>query len=180
MRVMGLDLATLSSGCSILDEHGSLIYNDIIMPNHELDIMERMAYIQGEIKKIIKKYKVDTIALEDVVISNSRNIETSHNLLFLVGMILGLCNELDIKYTLYYPSRWRKLSGVYREKMTAEDRKREVQKRKGIELANEIFGLNLKWTSDYEDKKMHDSDKAESALIALAVLKELEENGSLQ
>nr|DAI23010.1 MAG TPA: RuvC [Caudoviricetes sp.] len=179
MVIMGLDLATLSSGCSILDKKGKLIYNDIIMPNAHLDIMDRMAYIQGEIKKNMLKYKIDIVALEDVVIANSRNMETSHNLLFLVGMILGLCNELGTKYILYYPSKWRKLAGVYDEKMTAEQRKREFQKQRGIELANQIFGLDLKWINDYQDKKIHDSDKAESALIALAVLKEMRENGGL-
>lgn len=179
MVIMGLDLATLSSGCSVLDKRGKLIYNDIIMPDAKLDIMDRMVYIQREIKKHILKYKVDIVALEDVVISNSRNIETSHNLLFLVGMILGLCNELEIKFVLYYPSKWRRLAGVYSEKMTAEQRKREFQKKRGVELANQIFNLDLKWISDYQDKKIHDSDKAESALIALAVLKELNENGSI-
>lgn len=67
------------------------------------------------------------------------------------------------------------LFGVYDEKRTKEELKREYQKSKGIELANKYFNLDLIWISDNEDKKKHDSDLAESALIALALYKELKD-----
>ena len=71
------------------------------------------------------------------------------------------------------PTSWRHSVGVYKEKRTREEMKREYQKMKSLEVANEYFGLNLEWTSLKDDDKNHYSDLAESALIALALQNEL-------
>lgn len=174
MRILGLDLSTHSSGVSIF-ENNKLIYNELISPNKNDSTFVRIVYTQNEIEKIIKKYNIDYVAIEDVAISVTRNAKTCHDLLFLVGSICGLCNVYGIKWKIFMPSHWRKLAGVYDEKHTKEELKREHQKARGIELANKYFSLNLTWISDSEDKKKHDSDLAESALIALALYRDLKD-----
>ena len=174
MKVCGLDLSTTSSGISVIED-GKIIYNELISPNKKDSMFDRMIYTQKEIEKVLKKYQIKYVGVEDVAISVSRNAKTCHDLLFLVGMICGLCNTCNINWKIFLPTHWRKVVGLYKEKQTREELRREYQKEKGISFANKIFGLNLSWQSDNEDKKNHNSDLAESALIALALEKELKE-----
>ena len=173
MTICGLDLSTTSSGVSIIKD-GKLIYNSTISQDKKTDVYERMNNIQVEISKILKKYSVDCVAIEDVALNYStRNLDTAKKLLILVGGIITICNAYKIAWYLFLPSSWRSSVGVYKEKKTREELKREYQKMKSLELANNYFGLNLKWTTLKDDDKNHYSDLAESALIALALQNEL-------
>lgn len=173
MVICGLDLSTTSSGISIIKD-GKLIYNNNILQNKTIDIYDRIYNMQIEISKILKKYNVDCVAIEDVALNAStRNLDTAKKLLLLVGGIIAICNAYKIAWYLFMPTSWRHSVGIYKEKRTREEMKREYQKMKSLEVANEYFGLNLEWTSLKDDDKNHYSDLAESALIALALQNEL-------
>lgn len=173
MTICGLDLSTTSSGVSIIKD-GKLIYNSTISQDKKTDIYERMNNMQVEISKILKKYSVDYVAIEDVALNYStRNLDTAKKLLILIGGIIAICNSYKIAWYLFLPSSWRSSVGVYKEKKTREEMKREYQKMKSVELANNYFGLDLEWTTLKDDDKNHYSDLAESALIALALQNEL-------
>ena len=173
MTICGLDLSTTSSGVSIIKDD-KLIYNSTISQDKKTDVYERMNNMQIEISKILKKYNVDYVAIEDVALNYStRNLDTAKKLLILVGGIITICNAYKIAWYLFLPSSWRSSVGVYKEKKTREEMKREYQKMKSLELANNYFGLDLKWTTLKDDDKNHYSDLAESALIALALQNEL-------
>ena len=173
MTICGLDLSTTSSGVSIIKD-GELIYNSIILQDKKNDIYERMNNMQIEIAKILRDYNVSYVAIEDVALNYStRNLDTAKKLLILVGGIITICNKYNIAWYLFLPSSWRHSVGVYKEKKTREEMRREYQKMKSVELANNYFGLDLEWTTLRDDDKNHYSDLAESALIALALQNEL-------
>lgn len=173
MIICGLDLSTTSSGISIIKDN-KLIYNKNIQQDKSIDVYQRIYNMQSEILKILKKYHVNYVAIEDVALNaSSRNLDTAKKLLLLVGGIIAICGEYNINWKLFMPSSWRHSVGVYQEKKTREEMKREYQKMKSLEIANKYFDLNLTWTSLKDDDKNHYSDLAESALIALAMQNEL-------
>jgi Holliday junction resolvasome RuvABC endonuclease subunit len=65
MICIGLDLATIKTGCSVKKNKDLLYYTDIcITSKEEPDFRKRIKYIGSEIEKIIKKYSPDKIFIE--------------------------------------------------------------------------------------------------------------------
>jgi hypothetical protein len=176
--ILGLDLATTSSGAVVLDGE-KLIFEELIQPpSCVINPLERIEFIHKKINNIFENYHIKYVAIEDIGLSYSINLKVAKNNLLLIGSILCLSNLNGSSLVLLQSSEWRKLVGVYADKVAQAQMKREFQKQKGIEIANEIFGFNFSWISDYQDKKDHQSDIAEASLIALACYKIFKKGGN--
>ena len=162
--ILGIDAASTSTGVSILCGD-NLIYNKLIQPPKNVkNPMERISYIQKELEILFKNYDINLVAIEDIGLSSALNLKVAKVNLLLIGACVALGNLHDCIILIMNPSEWRKVVGVYEEKTTRAELKREFQKQKSIERVNHFFNLGMEWKNDKE----HESDLAESALIGLA------------
>ena len=83
------------------------------------------------------------------------------------GFSQGVTASFDIPIQFLIPSQWRTSMGLYDG--TREGTKRAEMKRKSVEKANELFGLNLVWKSACSIK--NDDDIADAVLIAYSQIK---------
>lgn len=158
MIIIGIDASTTSSGWSVFQDK-RLIAHGCIKPKSK-DWRDRIMEESVFFMKLIQEYSPDVICAEAMPLKpGSHTLET---LGAVHGMLLCLCAGYKIKPVFLLPSKWRKAVGLYDG--TREGLKREVLKEKAIIMANEIFGLELKWYGS-KSKKSED-DEAEALLIA--------------
>lgn len=166
--ILGLDMATKKTGFCLMNSDGMPKYYGVLRTS-SVETKDRMAEIYVAIKSIIEQNNIEHIVFEDVPVNNHNNLKTGKDLSILQGVILGLCFDKKIKYTIYNPSAWRSIVGTYDG--TREGMKRNNQKRKAVEMVNELFGLDFVYNETETKSKFTDDDKAEAILIALAYIK---------
>lgn len=109
MRILGLDTSTSSTGYAVID-NGKLICYGSIKPPKKLNTIEKIIYIEKEIKEIISKKKVEYIVIEQLAVMRSANTTR-----VLAGLLYHLIIEFtkkDILTILVRPSEWRSHCGI--------------------------------------------------------------------
>lgn len=166
MKVMGIDGSTTSSGWAIFEtEDCKRIDSGRIKLNEKIDWRERIEIQSKELQKIIDKYKPVKIYMEDVPLKDGK--PTVLKLGTVQGMALCLASLHSIEIQFLLPSEWRSGLGLYNG--TREGTHREVLKKKAVETANKLFGLELLWVK--EKSKKNEDDEAEAILIAYSQIK---------
>ena len=155
MILLGLDASSSSTGWAVFDNKGLSAYG-IIKPSGE-DWRERLVHQGSKLKEIMEKYHPDKIVMEDVPLKNG-NSKVLVILGAVQGFIYGIAASYNIPVQFVLPSEWRSPLGLYDG--TREETKRKELKRKSIEKANELFGLNLVWVSPSSNKNMDDISDA--------------------
>lgn len=155
MILLGLDASSSSTGWAVFDNKGLAAYG-IIKPNGE-DWRDRLVHQGSKLKEIMEKYHPDKIVMEDVPLKNG-NSKVLVILGAVQGFIYGIAASYGIPVHFVLPSEWRSPLGLYDG--TREGTKRKELKRKSIEKANELFGLNLVWVSPSSSKNMDDISDA--------------------
>lgn len=158
MISIGFDLSTSCSGYGVFED-GTLIDYGAIEP-HGDNWREKIMNETMTISHIIAKYRPDKIYVEDVPKKPGNN--TLMKLGAVQGMILALCAGFKIMPEFLLPNEWRRKIGLYDG--TREGLKREVLKEKAVNMANDVFGLELKWCG--ANSKKSQDDIAEAILIA--------------
>ena len=158
MIYCGLDLSTSCSGWSIF-ENNQLITYGVIKPNG-VDWRERIMDETMQLAHLLRTYRPDKIYVEDV--PKKPGMNTLLKLGAVHGMILSLCAGFKLEPIFLLPNEWRHKLDMYDGTMNGL--KREVLKEKAVNMANSIFGLNLKWCGP--NSKKSDDDVAEAILIA--------------
>ena len=164
MITMGIDASTTSTGWAIFDGKELKAYG-LIKPNGE-DWRERIVNQAPQLVEIISKYKPEKIYMEDVPLK-SKYPKVLVQLGAVQGFIYGVTASFDIPIEFLIPSQWRTSMGLYDG--TREGTKRAEMKRKSVEKANELFGLNLAWKSACSIK--NDDDIADAILVAYSQIK---------
>lgn len=163
MVIIGIDASTSCSGVSIFNNK-ELVYYAAIKPPSTLSGEEhwrdRLVWQCKVFVEIFKKYRPDAAYMEDVPLKDGK--KTIEKLACMQGLILGLCAAYGITITYLLPSDWRRELGLYDG--TRQGLNRDVLKKKAIDMANDVFNLDLRWVS-YGSKKNED-DIAEAILIA--------------
>lgn len=172
MNLLSLDLATKKTGYAIfinrkLEKFGLIVAT-------EGNYQERILHIRDEIVKLIKDYKIDYIALEEVAMQQNNNLIVAHDLCVCQGVILDICWLYNLGMKMYYPTSWRGLMSLYDG--TVAGKKRENLKIKSVEMVNEIYKTNFQFFKSDSKKNISDDDICEAILMGLAYLKE-NENG---
>lgn len=164
MILLGLDASSSSTGWAVFDKKGLAAYG-VIKPQGE-DWRDRLVHQGSNLKNIIEKYHPDKIIMEDVPLKNG-NSKVLVILGAVQGFIYGIAASYGIPVQFILPSEWRSPLGLYDG--TREGTKRKELKRKSIEKANELFGLNLVWVSPSSSKNM--DDIADAVLLCYSQLK---------
>lgn len=158
MIYCGLDLSTSCSGYSIFSDNNLIAYG-VIKPKGD-DWRDRIMDETMQLAELFRKYNPDKIYIEDVPKKPGNN--TLLKLGAVHGMILSLCAGFKLNPKFLLPNEWRRKIGLYDG--TRNGLKREVLKEKAVKMANDIFGLELKWVKP--NSKLNDDDIAEAILIA--------------
>lgn len=158
MISIGLDLSTSCSGYGVFEDNKLIVYG-AIKPKGD-DWRDRIMDETMQLATLLREYKPDKLYIEDVPKKPGNN--TLLKLGAVHGMILSLCAGFKLGPTFLLPNEWRRKIGLYDG--TREGLKREVLKEKAINMANNIFGLDLEWHG-VNSKKSQD-DIAEAILIA--------------
>lgn len=105
MRILGLDTSTTSTGYAVLDNEKLISYGTIKSPT-KADLLDRVIYIEENIKQIIKAKEITFIVIEDLAVTRSASTTKA-----LAGLLYHLLIEFRKKELLVVqarPSEWRK------------------------------------------------------------------------
>ena len=164
MVVCGIDASTKSTGWSIFDGKKLIAYG-VIKPEGQ-DWRERIVNQAPKLIEILNKYHPDKIYMEDVPLK-AQNPKVLVQLGVVQGFFYGIAASFNIPIEFLIPSQWRSPMGLFDG--TKNGTKRAEMKRKSIEKANDLFGLNLVWKSACSIK--NDDDIADAVLIAYSQVK---------
>lgn len=163
MIVIGIDASTSCSGVSVFEDD-KLVYYAAVKPPSTLSGEEywrdRLVWQYKIFMDIFKKYRPTVAYMEDVPLKDGK--KTIEKLACMQGLILGLCAAYGVTITYLGPSNWR--GDLHMFDGTQKGLTRDVLKKKAIDMANDLFGLNLRWVA-YGSKKNED-DVAEAILVA--------------
>ena len=126
MNILALDASTKSTGWSI--KNGDIRESGCIA-SASTSIEKRIAYMRDEILKLIKKYNIDTIIIEEVHAEYTHNSTVNQKLNWLQGCLRVAVWEYDknIKIETILPNSWRSAIGIHtgrgvtRDKLKAAD-----------------------------------------------------------
>lgn len=163
MVVIGVDGSTSCSGYGVFKDGVLVDYGAIKPKGKEWD--ERLVQEWREFCNVIEQYRPDVLYYEQPPLKDGKI--TLLKLGAVQGMILGLCAQYDIKIQFLSPSDWRRELGLFDG--TRQGMCRDELKRKSVEKANEVFGLDLAWVAP-KSKKNAD-DIADAILIAYSQIK---------
>lgn len=157
MVIISLDASTSCTGYAVFDGDNLVTYGKI-KPRGD-DWRDRIMYETMELAALMREYHPQVIIAEDVPLKDGKN--TIVKLGAVHGMILSLCAGFKINPLFLLPSNWRHDIGLFDGTRTGM--KRDVMKEKAVDMANELFRLDLQWISPTSSK--NDDDVAEAILI---------------
>lgn len=165
MIVIGIDGSTSSSGWAVFEsEECKRIDSGRIQPKGE-NWREKIQEEWFMFVQIFEKYRPQKIYIEDVPMKDGK--PTILKLGAVQGMAICLAAQYGAEIQFLLPSEWR--SGLSLYDGTRQGTHREVLKRKAVETANKLFGLELLWVK--EKSKKNEDDEAEAILIAYSQIK---------
>ena len=139
MITLALDASTKSTGYSVFD--GKELKESGCITATSTNLFRRIDKMIEGIESILVKYKVDEIALEDVLIENvGHNHAVFKALTYLQGFMFYLFDKYKITKIIFYTSsQWRKKCGI----QTGRGIKRDALKPKDIAFAKAQFGIDV-------------------------------------
>lgn len=157
---LGLDMSSKKSGYALFNDDKLITYG-LWEPAKELDWRERIIYMGEKLNDFLVENKVDQIYCEDVPLM-LKNPQTLKILCALQGVLMGICVANNVKVKFVSVSTWRSQLGLFDK--TQKGKERDEMKRKSIEMANSIFGLDLIYKSASSSKNQE--DQADAVLVA--------------
>lgn len=99
-RLLALDQASIVSGYSVFIDGKLVKYGKITLKEEEIG--PRLVTLRNAIKDLIDEYQITQIAFEDIQMQSSvgNNVKTFKVLANVYGVILELCEELQLKYEI--------------------------------------------------------------------------------
>lgn len=112
MRLLSLDQASHISGWAVFEDNKLIEYGKI--EANQSDIGDRLYYIKQEVLKLINKYNIDEVVLEDIQYQNNvgNNVQTFKILAELLGVLIETFTELKIPNSATLASSWKSTLGV--------------------------------------------------------------------
>lgn len=133
-RLLALDQSSRISGYAIFIDENLIAHGSINLT--EEDVGQRLVLIRKEVTKLIHKYDINEIAFEDIQMQASvgNNVQTFKILAEVFGVILMLCTELKINYTIVSSNTWKSTLKI-------KGKKRSEQKQDAQRYVLEHYGI---------------------------------------
>lgn len=141
-RLLALDQASVITGYAIFENDKLITYGKIKLEDEEIG--PRLLTLRNEIKKLIDENNITTVAFEDIQMQASvgNNVKTFKVLANVYGVILELCEELQLKYKIVSSNTWKSTLKI-------KGKNRAEQKRNAQNYVQERYGVNC--TQDEAD-----------------------------
>ncbi len=141
-KLLALDQASVITGYAIFEEDRLVDYGKITLDDEEIG--PRLVVLRNTIKDMIDKNNITTIAFEDIQMQASvgNNVKTFKVLANVYGIILELCEELNIKYKIVSSNTWKSTLKI-------KGKNRSEQKKNAQNYVQERY--NVKCTQDEAD-----------------------------
>lgn len=100
-KLLALDQASLTTGWAVFFDNELKAYGHITL--NDDDIGTRLVKLKKEVLKLIHKYEINEVAFEDIQLQENKHVQNVHTFKILAevfGIILALCTELKIDYTI--------------------------------------------------------------------------------
>lgn len=108
MRILGLDASLASTGWNIITDEDEILACDKICTYAKSNTeIERIYIIANRIKELIKVNSVDVVVIENQFFGN--NARTGLTLSKLMGAIMYVCQDVDVRLELLTPTQARKI-----------------------------------------------------------------------
>ncbi|MEA1929535.1 MAG: crossover junction endodeoxyribonuclease RuvC [Patescibacteria group bacterium] len=104
MRVLGIDPGYDRLGAAIIEREGgkeAVLFSTCLITNKKDDLPERYLYLGKELKKLIKKYQPNTLAIEKLFFTNNK--KTASQVSEVRGMIIYLAADQGLNIFEYTP-----------------------------------------------------------------------------
>lgn len=133
-RLLALDQSSRITGYAIFIDENLIVHGSINLA--EKDVGQRLVLIRKEVTKLIHKYDINEIAFEDIQMQASveNNVQTFKILAEVFGVILMLCTELKINYTIVSSNTWKSTLKI-------KGKKRSEQKQDAQRYVLEHYGI---------------------------------------
>lgn len=109
MRILGLDTSTTSTGYAVFDNDKLISYGTIKTPK-KLDLLDKIIYIEEQVKQIMKAKKVEFIVIEELAVM--RSASTTRALAGLLYHLLVEFRKREMLVIKVRPGEWRSVSGI--------------------------------------------------------------------
>ena len=141
-RLLALDQASVITGYAIFEEDRLVNYGKITLDDEEIG--PRLVVLRNTIKDMIDKNNITTVAFEDIQMQASvgNNVKTFKVLANVYGIILELCEELQIKYKIISSNTWKSTLKI-------KGKNRSEQKKNAQNYVQERY--SVKCTQDEAD-----------------------------
>ena len=141
-RLLALDQSSRITGWSYFEDNKLIISGHIDL--HHDEVGDRLVTLKKEVLKLIHKYDINEVAFEDIQMQNSigNNVQTFKVLAEVYGIILMLCTELQIPYTVVSASSWK-------ANLNITGKRRAEQKKNAQQFVFNTY--NVKVTQDEAD-----------------------------
>ena len=141
-KLLALDQASVITGYAIFEEDRLVDYGKITLDDEEIG--PRLVVLRNTIKDMIDKNNITTVAFEDIQMQASvgNNVKTFKVLANVYGIILELCEELNIKYKIVSSNTWKSTLKI-------KGKNRTEQKKAAQSFVQERY--NIKCTQDEAD-----------------------------
>lgn len=144
MKVLGLDLSTTSTGYCVYDNEkvnygyiqypkNKILTYGVIKPSKKQDAIDRIIYIEKEIKELIIAKEVEYVCIEEL--SSMRGASTTKVLATLQGHLEVELRKKEMLVTKCRPSEWRKCK--------VKGRTRQELKSSAIEYIKNKYNLEV-------------------------------------
>lgn len=149
-RKLFIDLGTIYTGISVFI-NDELVHYELIHVGANKHKIERYIFIRNEISKVIEKFQIEKVIIEDVALGFGAR--TTNPLISIQAIVQLFLYEKGIEFELVHPMTWKSYLRVT-NKVAAEG------KAATIEVVNRLYDLQLSY-----DKK-GDADIADSLGMA--------------
>lgn len=160
---LSLDASTTVIGWSVWNGDLLVEYGKIIPLISELDWRDRIANMIPQVCKLVNKFKINYICMEDVPLFGKGGNKVLVQLGAIQGAMIGMASACELAIDFIKVGTWRKDIGI-----SCGDKDRDSMKIKSLQLANVLFGLELNCVitpkGNYNAKKS-DDDISDSILI---------------
>lgn len=144
MKVLGLDLATITTGFCIMND-GVIITRGDLSVNKDDVLENRIINMKKIIKDIALKYDVDYIIWEkEQGYVQPNRLATAFALCKMQGCLMSLADDLGLSNIQIPINKWRTSVGI------RHNQKRPILKQMAIDKVKELFGVEAESDDEAE------------------------------
>ena len=131
MKLLALDQAK-SCGYAIFEDDKLITYGIEILGGEKLTYEEILLPASNTIKGLIEVVKPDLVGIEDI--QYEQNMAVYQKLAMLKGVLIRLFKEMNVKYLVVQPSKWKNYLKI-------QGKKRDEQKANTIKMMQKMFHI---------------------------------------